>query len=631
MLDYKILTSAKIGKVEIKNRVIVPSMCLYYSGSNGEVTDKMIAFFRIRAEAGIGAFIVPANPHGENRRARGSLSDDSRILQWKPLIEAVHSFGAKIFCQIHPSAIQFGRDGFNDSPFDISTEAIEKLILSYAEGALRAKKAGFDGVEIHGAHGHEVALLLSELLNTRNDRYGGSLENCARNVTEMIAEIKKSCGNDYPVILRISGEERIPGGRTIDKTAEICLLAEKAGVDAIHVSAGMPQSEEWECPPSEVEEGHLAYMGKYLKNRLSVPVILVGRIVHWQTAERMITENDCDFVAIARAILADPNWMKAIGDDSYPIRLCLGCNQGCRTRREQNKTICECLQNPVTGREEEISLKRDSEGKKVCVIGGGLAGLEAARVFSIRGAEVHLMDSADKLGGLFRTASIAPGKNSYLSILEYYEKELASKDVVVKLNNKISDIPTGSWDLLVIATGGKPFAPPIEIDKGVHVSYAEDILNSDDLCGDSFVIIGDGLVGYETADYLSEKGKKVLLIGNEPREPKSLQGIARWHFMKMRFDTSQVEIFRNSTVKRISNDGIVFINEAGNEKKLSGAYQFVLACGYVPDKNKTAKFENSNIPSIVVGNAEKSGDAMDSIHDSFNKSRLYSFVKLGRE
>ncbi|MDD4757198.1 MAG: FAD-dependent oxidoreductase [Prolixibacteraceae bacterium] len=628
-MHYKVLTPARIGHVEIKNRVIVSSMCLYYSGKNGEVTDKMIAFFGRRAEAGIGAFILPANPHGENKRARGSLSDDSRIAQWEPLINKVHSYGAKIFCQIHPSGIQFGREGFNDSPFDISTEGIENLISSYAEGAVRAQKAGFDGVEIHGAHGHEVALLLSELLNTRNDKYGGSLENCARNITDMISEIKKRCGMNFPVILRISGEERIPGGRTIEGTAEICLLAEKAGVDAIHVSAGMPESEEWECPPSEVEEGHLAYMGSYLKNKLSVPVILVGRVVHWQTAEKIINEKSADFVAIARAVLADANWMKAVGNDNFPIRHCLGCNQGCRTRREQNKTMCECLQNPTTGREEEINIEKDSVGKKVCVIGGGLAGLESARIFALRGAEVHIYDSSDKLGGLFRTASIAPGKNCYLSIIEFYEKELSSFNVHVNLKNKLSGVPSGIWDLVVIATGGKPFVPPVDIEDGTVVAYAEDLLNSDTLSGEEYVVIGDGLVGYETADYLVSRGKKVLLIGNDPRDPKSLQGIARWHFMKKRFNENHVQIIKKSTVKKISNREMIYVDENGVEIKINHSYIYVLACGYVPDKDTTAKFVNQAFSSITVGNAEKSGDAMDSIHDAFNKARLYSFDITG--
>lgn len=628
-MHYKVLTPAKIGKVEIKNRVIVSSMCLYYSGENGEVTDKMIAFFGKRAEAGIGAFILPANPHGENKRARGSLSDDSRIAQWKPLINKIHSYGAKVFCQIHPSGIQFGRKGFNDSPFDISTEGIENLISSYAEGAVRAQKAGFDGVEIHGAHGHEVALLISELLNTRNDKFGGSLENCARNVTDMISEIKKRCGMEFPVILRISGEERIPGGRTIEDTAEICLLAEKAGVDAIHVSAGMPESEEWECPPSEVEEGHLAYMGSYLKNKLSVPVILVGRIVHWQTAEKIINDKSADFVAIARAILADPNWMKAVGNDNYPIRHCLGCNQGCRTRREQNKTMCECLQNPMTGREEEINIEKDSIGKKVCVIGGGLAGLESARVFALRGAAVHIYDSSDKLGGLFRTASIAPGKNCYLSIIDYYVKELANLNVYITHNIELSTVPSGSWDLVVIATGGKPFIPPVEIEDGTAVVYAEDLLNSDTLSDEDYVVIGDGLVGYETADYLVSNGKKVTLIGNDPRDPEHLQGIARWHFMKNRFSNGHVQIIKKSTVGKISNTEMVYFDENRTEKKINGSYRYVLACGYVPDKERTAKFINQSVPSITVGNADKSGDAMDSIHDAFNKARLYSFEETG--
>lgn len=619
-----ISTPAFIGPVEIKNRVFVSSMCLYYSDGDGNVTDKMMAFFEKRAKSGIGAFIIPANPHGKNKKARGSLADDSRIGQWKPLTGMLHSYGAKAFCQIHPAGIQFGRKDFTESPFDLDIEELKELIESYALGALRAKRAGFDGVEIHGAHGHEIALLLSELLNTRADRYGGSLENCARTATEMIRRIKELCSADFPVILRVSGEERIPGGREIDGTVELCMLAKDAGVDAIHVSCGMPESEEWECPPSEVEQGHLKWMGKHLKERLDIPVIVVGRIVDWHVGERMIEEGCADFIAVARAVLADGNWMRSVDDNEYPVHLCIGCNQGCRTRREQTKTFCTCLQNPMTGREENIDIARDAEGRKVCVIGAGVAGLEAANVLSKRGSSVTVYDESEQIGGLFRWAAKAPGKQEYENVLRYYEKILKKREVHFVLDQRVLNTPEGAWNLVVVATGSLPRIPPVGIENAT-VRTAVEILKDENLLAGSFVVVGDGLVGYEIADYLSARGKNVVLAGNDPRDPEALQGIARWHFMRQRLAENNVRILRGRTVRRIDAEGFFIVGADGVENRIDGKYEYVLACGYVQETGLADKIAAEGWNVLTVGGGVNGGDAMDAIHDAFNKTLSVAF------
>ncbi len=607
-----ILTPAKIGSVELRNRLIQPSMCLYYSGKDGEITEKMIRFFSMRAEAGMGAFVIPANPHGANKRARGSLAGDDRIAQWKPLLDALHERGAKVFCQLHPSKIQFGRAGFDGSPFELSTEDLQALIESYALGAVRAKKAGFDGVEIHGAHGHEVALLLSQLLNTRTDQYGGSLENCARSVAEMISRIKQLCG-DFPVILRISGEERIPGGRMIDDTVKICRIMEDAGCDAIHLSAGMPASEEWECPPAEIPQGHLAYLGKTLKAALRIPVIVVGRVVDWQTGEKMIEEGAADFIAVGRANLADGNWARSASDDNVIIRRCIGCNQGCRTRREQTKDICRCLQNPLTGCEDEIVIPRDAEGKKVCVIGAGLAGLEAANVLSLRGADVTVYEQADHIGGLFRYASMAPGKDDYRFLIDYYQRVLASRGVKFMLNCTCDGTPAGDWDLVFVAVGAPPIVPPIA-HGDVKTWFAPDVLSAEQLEGNDWVVIGDGLVGYEVADSLIAKGKRVIMAGNEVRPPEAVQGIARWHFMKDRFEKARLTHFKDALISSVTPEGFTY-KDANGEHSVPGSFRYVFACGYKPDPKLAGHFAGKRV--ICAGNARTSGDAMDAIHGAF--------------
>jgi len=606
-------------------------MCLYFAGKDGEITDKMVAFFRSRAQAGTGAFIIPANPHGENKRARPSLAGDDRIEQWKSLLDAIHIPGAKAICQLHPSGIQFGRSGFSESgsPFTLSEKEVSELIGSYAVGAFRAKKAGFDGVEIHGAHGHEIALLLSPLLNTRTDKYGGSLENCARTVTEMTSRIKELCGADFPVILRISGEERVPGGRNIGDSIEICKLAVSAGADAVHLSSGMPESEEWECPPAEVEQGHLGWMGKRVKEVLDVPVIVVGRIVDWEVGERMIEQGEADFVAMARASLAEPRWALGVGGSKVPLKKCIGCNQGCRTRREQNKTEAACLQNPRTGREEMFAcLEKDKVSRNICVVGAGLSGLETADVFSGRGHRVTVYERENKLGGLFSLASRPPGKDSFKNVVSYYEELLGAGGVKFILGTELSEVPDGNWDLVVLAVGGRPVNPSFNTED-VDVQSAVDFLSEESSCSGDYVVIGDGLVGYEVADYIARRGGRVILAGNDPRDPKATQGIARWHFMKKRFDEAGVEIFRHCDVESVDGNGLSIRGMDGVAKRINGKFKYIIACGFHRASDELiARFKQGGIPVIIVGSAVKQGDAMDAIHDAFNKAMTYQFEEV---
>jgi NADPH-dependent 2,4-dienoyl-CoA reductase/sulfur reductase-like enzyme len=474
-----------------------------------------------------------------------------------------------------------------------------------------------------------VALLLSERLNTRSDEYGGSAENCARSVTEMIARMKELCGKDFPVILRISGEERIPGGRELPGTLDICRLAQAAGADAIHVSAGMPDSEEWECPPSEIEQGVHAKMGRYLKAGLDIPVIVVGRIVDWRVAERMIESGDADFVAMARAALAEADWAQAIGRDDAIIRMCIGCNQGCRTRREQTKATAACLQNPLLGKEEIISITKDDHARKVCVIGAGVSGLEAANVFSRRGHHVTVFERERETGGMFRWASVTPGKKPYMNVVSYYDRLLPRQGVEIKLNSTVSGVPEGDWDLVVAAIGGTPILPPIKTENVTPLLAAE-FLAMGEIKGEikpvSYVVVGDGLVGYEIADYIIERGGRVLLAGNDPRDPIATQGVARWHFMKSRFDKAGLEIIRHSTVQRITPEGFAVKNDDGEVREIEGAFEYIIACGFKTASKDELRSFNGRTPVLTVGNAGAPGDAMDAIHDAFDKSVTYRFA-----
>lgn len=611
-----LLTPAAIGKVKLKNRVVFPSMCLYYSDQEGNVTDKLVAFIEKRARGGVGSFIIPANPHGANKPNRASIDDDSRIAQWRRLTDMVHSYEGRVFCQIHPSGIQFGRAGFCESPLELPTESVQELIESYAQGALRAKKAGFDGVEIHGAHGHEVALFLSSLLNKRKDKYGAGVEGHARIVTEMIERIKVLAGADFPVILRISGEERLPGGREIDETLEICRLVEAAGADAIHVSVGMPDSEEWECPPCEIPQGHLASLAEVLKRNLQIPVIVVGRIVDWKVAEDIISSEKADLIAVGRALLAEPGWMDAVGRDAPgQIRLCIGCNQGCRTKRGQDKSPTMCLQNPLLGQEEKIHIKQDRDVKKVCIVGAGVSGLEAAYIMAQRGHEVTVFEKENEMGGIFRWASVPPGKKEYLNVLKFYEKNLLDRGVRFVFNCEVAQLPKG-FDIYLLAVGGQEIIPEIK-NSGAQVYRAVDLLAGDRPDGDSYVVIGDGLVGYETADYLVGSGKKVILVGDSVETPLERLGIARWHFMKERFKHGDITIIGDSVVTAVGPSSFVISGKNGETREIFGRYKYVTACGYRVNDELYTKARDSGENVYLVGSAKNCGDAMESIHDAF--------------
>jgi len=606
-----------IGPIQLKNRVIFPSMCLYFSDQDGNVTDKLYTFVERRAQVGVAGFIIPANPHGTNKPNRASIADDSRISQWRRLTDMVHRYDSRVFCQLHPSGIQFGRVGFSKNPLEHTAEEVQFLIESYAQGALRAKKAGFDGVEIHGAHGHEVALFLSSLINQRTDQYGGDLAGHARLVTEMIKKIKNYAGQDFPVILRISGEERLPGGRQMAETIELCRLVEAAGADAIHVSVGMPDSEQWECPSSDIPQGHIAWMGEMLKKNLQIPVIIVGRIVDWTVAEEIIETEKADFVTVGRALLAEPDWMKSIGcPEQDLIRHCIGCNQGCRNKRGKKKSPCTCLQNPMLGQEELVEIKKDETIKKVCIIGAGVAGLEAADVMSQRGHQVTVFEKEKELGGIFRWASVPPGKKDYLNLLRYFEKVLTRRGVKFVFDHQINELP-GGFDIYLLAVGGREIIPALE-NNGAALYRAIDLLSGiREADGDSFVVVGDGLVGYETVDFLIAKGKKVIMVGDNPEDPLARLGIARWRFMEERFQKGEIRIIRDALVISLGTDSFTIKNKNGETEEIPGRYTYVLACGYGANEDLYHQAQDPDQEVYLIGSAKVAGDAMDAIHDAF--------------
>ena len=334
----KLFTPIKIGQAEIKNRVVLPSMCVHFCEKDGHMNDCFREYVRRRAAGGPGLLIVPGSPHGKKSPGRPALSDDSYIPDWAELAGIVHQYGAKLFCQLHPAKSQAGRGEKVEKPSDFTQEDLDGLIESYAQCALRCKKAGVDGVDIHGAHAHEIALFMSQFYNDRTDRYGGSVENRALFPARIVKAIKETCGRGFPVIFRISGTELVEGGRTAEETGRIARILEEAGADAIHVSVGMPESGGYISAPMDVEDCFNVDNAAVIRRYVNIPVIAVGRIVDIRQAVDVVESGKADMVSMARAQLADPELVnKYLGVNREPVYRCIGCNQGCKDKKARKK------------------------------------------------------------------------------------------------------------------------------------------------------------------------------------------------------------------------------------------------------------------------------------------------------
>lgn len=453
-----LLTPVKIGGVELNNRIALPPMTSNYANEDGTVSDQLVDFFAERAAGGLGLIIVEATYVSQNgRRSKYNINifDDRFIPGLTRLVAAIKSHGTKTSIQIShggrecrrevtgeqpvaPSAVSsaFSGYGAGEQPRILSYEEIEKIIEDFVQAALRAKKAGFDMVEIHAAHGYLISQFLSPNTNFRTDKYGGSLEGRARLLLEIIARCKEALGPDVPVTLRINASDYAPGGLTFEESLEIAKLAEKAGAEALHVSAGVNAARPYMMIPGmDVPKGCNVEAALKFKEVLSIPVIVAGRISDPLLAEDIIREGKADIVSVGRGMIADPEWIKKTAKRDFgAIRKCIGCNEGCIRRLHEAKRIT-CAINPATGREAAFKegLKKAAVTKKVAVAGGGPAGMEAARVAALRGHKVTLYEEQDSLGGLLKIAAIPPQRGDIANLVGYYQNELPRLGVEIRL------------------------------------------------------------------------------------------------------------------------------------------------------------------------------------------------------
>lgn len=636
----KLFEKGKIGNVEVKNRLVMTPMGTNLAELDGTVGPAMLAYFEERAKGGCG-LIMPEicrvnDVTGAGMFRQLSATSDRHIPGLAKLATTVHKYGSKIFIQLHHP----GREGVSaliggqpcvsasDRMCNVSKQEtrpmtldeIHELVCQFGDAALRCKKAGIDGIELHCAHGYLLQQFLSPYTNKRTDEYGGTFENRMRIVLEIIEDIRRKCGPDFPLGCRVSVDEFLDTiGVTedyihIQDGIKICKTLEAAGVDFIDVSCALYETGLMAIEPVSFPQGWRKPFVKAVKDNVSVPVIAVSSIREPAVAESFLDEGVVDFVGMGRSWLADPEWGRKVQEGrENELKKCINCLRCFETLMSLNAQglPLECAFNPRTCKEYRYGdLEPDTGAHKVVVIGGGPGGMTAAETLAKRGVKVTLIDRQDSLGGTVNLAKKPPLKERMEWIADYFRDSFNRLGVDVQLGKEatVEDIAALEPDAVILATGSEAIFPKsIPGVEGSNVYTIEEVLTGKkDLTGKSVAMVGAGLTGLEAGEFLGDKGCKVTFIdmlkeaGTNAYKNNVLDVMSRLRKMDVAWELG-------NALKSIDADGVVIENVDTKEEKKVTADAVVLSLGYKPDQSLKAGLEEKGIPVCLVGSAIKDG------------------------
>lgn len=626
----KLLEPIKIGNKMLRNRIVMPPMEARLNTVLGDVTSEMIDYYRERARGGAGMIIVENTfvDDGESRSSliSSGLYSDHLIRGKNLLAEAIKDEGAVAILQLShggrqsnaaanpltpvaPSAVMCEVTGRMPTP--LSIEKIHEIQDAFADAARRAKQAGFDGVEIHGAHGYLIASFFSPYTNTRKDKYGGSAHNRGRFALETLKKIRDLVGNDFIIGLRMNGSEFYPDGKGLtEKDSPILAEMFEPYVDYIHVSGATYETGALKnCAAMYVPDGPLVFLADIIKKAVKVPVITVGSLDEI-TAEEALQQGKADLAAMGRALIADPELPKKLSENRpEDIRPCVRANEGCMSRFYLGQSM-RCELNPACGRERTYRLKTDVK-KKVIVIGGGVAGMEAARTAAVAGHHVALYEKTDRLGGHLIEGSIPDFKKRTGMYVEWLKRQLDKNEVVVILNVEV--MPAGiagmDADAIILAIGSDYVIPQIQGIENAMV--AKDALLKG-ISGKSACIIGGGLIGCETAVMLAEQGKMVTIFEMQDDIVQDIEANARAG-LKMRMDDAGVSVHLNCKAAKV-NPGSV---ECDNGKIVE-CDVVINATGLAANYDQVKKMVTSAVkPVYVIGDCKEARNIYEAVHGAW--------------
>jgi 2,4-dienoyl-CoA reductase-like NADH-dependent reductase (Old Yellow Enzyme family)/thioredoxin reductase len=632
MTRWKTLfTPFRIGRLELRNRIVMPPMATNFAGEDGSVNGRHIAYYLKRVKGGAG--YITFEHTGILRQGRAFpnmalLDSDQNIPSFKRLVDAVHGEGGKIVIQINHAGRQTSASITgspivapspvpcpvrNEMPRELSVPEIQRIVQAYGEAARRVKKAGADGVEIHMAHGYLLCQFLSPFSNIRKDEYGGDRHRRMRMAMEALRAVREEVGSDFPVICRLSADEYVEGGLKLEESQEIAKALERNGADALHVSACVAASGYLNHPPYYAEEGIFVHLAEGVKSVVAIPVITVGRIRTPELANRIVEEKKADLVSMGRALIADPELPgKALAGRTGDILSCISCNRCVLSIR---KGALQCAVNPETGREEVFQLEKTDRPKRVWVIGGGPAGMKAAEIASRRGHDVTLYEKKGQLGGRFLLAAIPPGKQVLSEFVDYLKARLEKLPVRLILGTPFD--PSSSKeerpDVIILATGARPAYPAIDgMEKSQAISV-DDALSGSVAVGSKVLIVGGGGIGAEAADHLSELGKEVTLVEMMGGIALDLVGHLQ-HFLNVRLKAKGVHVLTQTKAVRFEM-GALWVENPHGTRKLEGFDTIIVALGSVSNDEMAERLRGKASEFYVIGDALRPREVMEAVFE----------------
>jgi len=619
--------------IYLKNRIVMPGLASFLIDDDGCISDATIEHYRRRAAGGPAMVIMEAcavSPEGVVSNHQARIDDDRFIEGLHKIAVVMKSEGSVPAVQIHHSGRQTSIKVIKRKPLapsaipcptirgevePLTTEGIHDIVQKFGDAARRSVQAGFELVEIHGAHGYLINQFLSRVSNAREDEYGGDIVGRSRFAIEIVETIRQRLGAHFPLSFKISAQEFLPDGLTVAESIEILKLLVKAGIDGVQVSAGNDITAEWICQPMFMEQACLAESAARIKKALNIPVMAVGRINDPLVANAVLEKNQADLVCIGRGLLADPQLPnKAREGRLDEIRTCIACNTCMESIFRKGRI--ECLVNPTLGREKEMAFVPASKPKRVMVVGGGPGGLNVAWVAARRGHKVHVFEKRNALGGQLLSGSVPGHKKELLSLIRFQEKQIEKFGVTCHLNHAVqaTDIQEFNPDVVVLATGSQPALPPVDgINNAIVMTY-EDVLNGAPPSFRQAVVIGGGATGLELALYLAENDCHVSVVEMLAKIGRSLESMTK-KILLGRLKEHRVSIWNETQLVRIESKGAV-VSTGDKREMLIEAEKVILATGNRPQNDLYQKVNSLGYETHLIGDCLETRSAKEAIYES---------------